>query len=86
MDFQELERRFIEHLRQRIRSGELTERKLARMAGISQPHVHNVLKGKRVFSPSMADTLLHVLKVDLLDLVEPEEAAEIQRRRSNRIW
>ena len=86
MDFQELERRFIEHLRQRIRSGELTERKLAQMAGISQPHVHNVLRGKRVFSPSMADAILEVLHLDLLDLLEPEEAAEIYRRRSDRIW
>jgi transcriptional regulator with XRE-family HTH domain len=81
MDFQVLERRFIEHLKQRIRSGELTERRLARLAGISQPHVHNVLKGKRIFSMAMADTILHVLRLDLLDLIEPEEAAEIQRRR-----
>ena len=73
MDFQELERRFVEHLRDRIRSGELTERRLARMAGISQPHVHNVLKGKRVFSPHMADRLLHVLHLDLLDLISREE-------------
>jgi transcriptional regulator with XRE-family HTH domain len=81
MDFQELERRFIEHLRQRIRSGELTERKLARLAGVSQPHVHNVLKGKRIFSLAMADTILHVLRLNLLDLIEPEEVSEIQRRR-----
>jgi len=83
MDFQELERRFIELLRRRIRSGELTERRLAKMAGISQPHVHNVLKGKRIFSLAMADSILHVLRVDLLDLIEPEEADEIRRRRSN---
>jgi transcriptional regulator with XRE-family HTH domain len=83
MDFQELERRFIELLRQRIRSGELTERKLARMAGISQPHVHNVLKGKRIFSLSMADSILLILRLDVLDLIQPEEAAEIRRRRSN---
>jgi transcriptional regulator with XRE-family HTH domain len=81
MDFQELERRFIEYLRQRIRSGDLTERKLARLTGISQPHVHNVLKGKRIFSTAMADTILHVLRIDLLDLVEPDEAARILRRR-----
>ncbi len=80
MDFQELERRFIEHLRQRIRSGELTERRLAKITGISQPHVHNVLKGNRVFSLNTADTILHVLRLDLLDLIEPEEAAEIRRR------
>jgi transcriptional regulator with XRE-family HTH domain len=81
MDFQALERRFIDHLRQRIRSGELTERKLARLTGISQPHVHNVLKGKRTFSTEMADTILQVLRVDLLDLIEPEEVSEIKRRR-----
>ena len=39
------------------------------MAGISQPHVHNVLKGKRLFSPELADTILHVLRMDLLDLI-----------------
>lgn len=83
MDFHELERRFTEYLKQRIRSGDLTERRLAKLTGISQPHVHNVLKGKRVFSPSMADTILHVLRVDLFDLITAEEAAEIQRRRSN---
>jgi transcriptional regulator with XRE-family HTH domain len=80
MDFQQLERRFIEHLRERIRSGELTERRLARMAGISQPHVHNVLKGKRIFSLEMADSILHVLRLDLLDLITPEELEKPRRQ------
>ena len=78
MDFQELERRFIDNLKQRIRSGELTERGLARLAGISQPHVHNVLKGKRIFSLPTADQILRVLRLDLLDLISPEE---IDRKR-----
>lgn len=73
MDFQELQERFLEHLRHRIRSGEMTERRLARLAGISQPHVHNVLKGKRLMSVELADTILHVLRLDLLDLLEPAE-------------
>jgi transcriptional regulator with XRE-family HTH domain len=80
MDFQELQRRFIEHLRDRIRSGELTERRLARMTGISQPHVHNVLAGKRIFSPELADTILHVLRIDLLDLLRPDEESDKPRR------
>lgn len=80
MDFQELEQRFIEHLRQRIRSGDLTERRLARMAGISQPHVHNVLKGKRFFSLELADTILHVLRLDLRDLISPDEIGPRQPR------
>jgi len=80
MDFQELERRFVDHLRGRIRSGELTERRLAKMAGISQPHVHNVLKGKRIFSLQMADLILHVLRLDLLDLITPQEIEEKRRQ------
>ena len=80
MDFQELERRLIDHLKARIRSGELTERRLAKMAGISQPHVHNVLKGKRIFSLHMADLILHVLRLDLLDLISPEETDDERRQ------
>jgi transcriptional regulator with XRE-family HTH domain len=79
MDFQELERRFIDHLRERIRSGELTERRLAKLAGVSQPHVHNVLKGKRIFSLRMADTILHMLRLDLLDLITPEDLKNPRR-------
>jgi transcriptional regulator with XRE-family HTH domain len=80
MDFQELERRFIQNLKERIASGELTERRLARLAGISQPHVHNVLKGKRIFSLQMADMILHVLRMDVLDLILPEEIDQQRRQ------
>jgi len=80
MDFQELERRFIQNLKERIASGELTERRLARLAGISQPHVHNVLKGKRIFSLQMADLILHVLRMDVLDLILPEEIDQQRRQ------
>jgi transcriptional regulator with XRE-family HTH domain len=73
MNFQQLEQRFIEHLRRRIRSGELTERRLALLAGISQPHVHNVLKGKRLLSTALADTILEVLRLDLVDLIDRKD-------------
>jgi transcriptional regulator with XRE-family HTH domain len=76
MDFQELEGRLLDHLRRRIRNGELTERQLATITGISQPHVHNVLKGKRMLSMELADTILHILHIDLLDLFTPEEKRE----------
>jgi transcriptional regulator with XRE-family HTH domain len=76
MDFHELERRFLEHLRNRVRSGELTERRLARMTGVSQPHIHNVLKGKRTLSSDTADVILHILQLDLLDFIHPEELTE----------
>jgi len=73
MDFLELERRFLDHLRHRVRSGELTERSLARVTGISQPHIHNVLSGKRSLSLETADVILHVLHIDLLDLLDSDE-------------
>jgi transcriptional regulator with XRE-family HTH domain len=76
MDFHELEQRFVENLRHRVRRGELTERRLARMTGVSQPHIHNVLNGKRTLSSDTADIILHVLQLDLLDLIQPREPGE----------
>jgi hypothetical protein len=73
MDFRELNVRFVEHLQTRIRRGEVTERSLARLVGISQPHLHHVLKGKRELSPAMADQILLRLKMDLLDLIDPSD-------------
>lgn len=80
MNFEDLHQRLVEHLRQRVRSGEVTERSLARSAGVSQPHIHNVLKGKRMLSAKMADVLLRHLHMDLLDLIGIEELLESQRR------
>jgi len=73
MNFQDLHTRLIEHLRQCIQSGELTERGLARITGVSQPHIHNVLKGKRFLSAQMADEVLRKLHVDVRDLFRPDE-------------
>lgn len=73
LDFRELQRRLILHLRDRVRSGEVSERRLARVIGVSQPHLHNVLKGKHLFSILTADKILRHLQLDLLDLIGPEE-------------
>lgn len=73
MNFKSLEHRFLCELRERVRSGGVTERGLARMAGISQPHMHNVLKGKRFFSLEKADQVLQSLGLDILDLIDPDE-------------
>jgi transcriptional regulator with XRE-family HTH domain len=81
MNFQELQRRFVDHLRERTRSGELTERGLARMTGVSQPHIHNVLKGKRYFSIETADAVLSELRLDLVDLLESTDLPGWRRRR-----
>jgi hypothetical protein len=74
VDFQRLQIRLIAHIKARVRNGDGTERSLARLSGISQPHMHNVLKGVRVFSPELADQVLRRLRIDLLDLLEGNEA------------
>ena len=82
MDFQELRERFVDNLRERVRSGQLTERGLARVTGISQPHIHNVLKGKRLLSAEMSDAILRNLRMDLLDLMRPEDLMEWRDKKS----
>ena len=73
MYFQWLQRRLIEALRVRIGNGLLTERGLARAAGISQPHMHHILKGVRALSPQMADRILRALRLTVMDLLELAE-------------
>ncbi len=70
MNFWELERRLLADIRERVRRGDLTERGIARLAGVSQPHIHNVLKGKRDLSIETADAILSALGIDLRDLLE----------------
>lgn len=71
IDFREAQSRLIQHLQQRVQSGEISERGLARAIGVSQPHLHNVLKGRHLFSIEMADKILRQLQLDLLDLIDP---------------
>jgi antitoxin component HigA of HigAB toxin-antitoxin module len=73
MTLGDLQQRFVALLRNRVRNGELTERGLARMVGVSQPHMHNVLHGKRTFPVETTDDIMRHLRVDILDLIEPSE-------------
>lgn len=73
MDFQLLQMRLISHVKARVRNGELSERSLARLTGISQPHIHNVLKGARLLSPDLADQVLQRMHIDLVDLLTAAE-------------
>ena len=61
----ELRGHLVQRLRDMVRNGELTERALARTTGVSQPHIHNVLKGKRALSVEMADVILNALNLDV---------------------
>jgi len=80
--FRQLESRLLATLRERIRSGELTERGTARLTGLSQPHIHNVLKGKRSLSMDAADTILMAVHLDTMDLFRGSELVEGLGRRS----
>jgi hypothetical protein len=80
MNFCGFQDRLTAHLRDLVRSGEVTERGLARLTQVSQPHMHHVLKGKRLMSPETADKVLRQLRLDLVDLLEPAELLERGRR------
>jgi hypothetical protein len=73
MLFRTLHKRLIEHVKARVRNGEITERKLAKITGISQPHIHNLLKGTRRLSTESADCILRNLDLSVVDLFEPLE-------------
>jgi transcriptional regulator with XRE-family HTH domain len=83
-NFAELTRRLVDRLRWRIRCGEFTERALARRANLSQPHLHNVLKGERALSPLAADRLLEAAGMSVLDLLTAGEGDEARRRALDR--
>jgi plasmid maintenance system antidote protein VapI len=54
-----------ELLREKVRNGDLTERGMARATGVSQPHLHNILKGIRALPPELADQLLTLADLNL---------------------
>jgi hypothetical protein len=63
-----------------VRAGEISERRLARDSGISQPHLHNVFKGIRTLSLNAADRLMHALDVTMPQVLWSEggvDAAKI---------
>ncbi|MFL6449294.1 MAG: helix-turn-helix domain-containing protein [Bryobacteraceae bacterium] len=57
-------------LKTRINNGHFTERGLARILGISQPQLHNVMKGKRRLQTELADRILDKFGLSVLDLIE----------------
>jgi hypothetical protein len=67
--FHDLQGKLVDLAREKVRAGQITERGLARMCGISQPHIHNVLKGIRALSMSSADSLMNALGIRVADLL-----------------
>lgn len=73
LTLQQVRIRLLEQVRGRIRNGDWTERSLARRAHLSQPHLHNLLQGKRQLGWEKADALMEAAAISMLDLVEPHE-------------
>lgn len=69
-----------QHARVAVRNGRLTERGLAIRIGISQPYLHNVLKGDRPMTAELADRLLRELRIEITDLVTPPPQMAAQRQ------
>ncbi len=83
MTYQDVQLRLLAYVRSQITNGELTERGFARLIGISQPHVHNVLKGVRKLSPNIFDIALKYFHLSLLDLIPSSELeAHLRSRRA----
>jgi len=76
MNFEEAQVRLIARVRDRIQNGELTERGFARSVGISQAHIHNVLKGIRSLSIKMSDLILNESAYSMLDLFSIDEISK----------
>jgi transcriptional regulator with XRE-family HTH domain len=76
LNFVSLRQRLINVVNRLISNGLYTERGIARLTGISQPQVHNILKGARSLTPETADLLMGKMNILLLDLISREEAEE----------
>jgi hypothetical protein len=68
MSFRKLQDNLIQVLRERVHNGEISERRLAKITGVSQPHIHNVLKGVRELSPGLSDRILQEFRLSVRDL------------------
>ncbi len=73
MQFRALQQNLRNIVRGRIESGQLTGLKLAHLTGFQQAHISNFLNGKRGLSLEGMDKVLSVLRVSVLDLLDPSE-------------
>ncbi len=79
--FETLQLRLLKFLMHKLHSGEFTERGLSRILGISQPQMHNVLKGNRRLQCALADTMLLKFQIGIADLFSDTELGEALQKR-----
>jgi transcriptional regulator with XRE-family HTH domain len=75
MNFSQLHERLRLELLRRIDRELLTAASLARQTGLQQPHISNVLHGKRHFGMAAMDRVLAALAIGVEDLLVPSEVA-----------
>lgn len=68
MTFQQLRAEALATIRRHIANGYFTERQLARVARVSQPQVHNVLKGARLPSAATLDRICQAAHIDVAEI------------------
>src|SRR5262249_16178968 len=73
MKFRTLQENLRKALLQRVESGELTQLRLAGQTGFKQAHISNFLNRKRGLSIEGMDKVLWVLRLSVLDLLDPNE-------------
>lgn len=70
---EELQGRVLAYARQAVLRGAISENRLAQLIGLSQPHLHHILKGKRTARPEHCDAIARALAITALDLYTLEE-------------
>jgi len=65
--------RLMERLRLQIATGSPSVRRLATRIGVSQPHMQNLINGKRSLTVELAGRLLEFLEISPLDLATGQE-------------
>ena len=73
MTFFNLRELLLIRLRRMLENGAVSESTLARRLGVSQPHLHNTLKGVRGVTIQMADQFLESMGWSVLDLVDSSD-------------
>jgi hypothetical protein len=69
VNFRGLQFSLLELVRRKIRNGVVTERGLARLSGLSQPHIHNTLGNIRTLSIESTDRIMTALNITVGDLL-----------------
>ena len=84
LNFTALHARLLSFVNSRIQNGEISERALAKALGVSQPQLHNVLKGVRSLRPKLADAFLAHAGISIPDLLTKEESSTLSFRGSSK--